>query len=308
MSSAVNGTLHVLTVHFNTPALASSLVRRLPLATPNGRPLVIHVLDNCSTPENLRELRDRLSGLDSVTLDAIDENIGFGAGMNFLAVRHGITSSDVLWLLNPDTRLEPGCLENLENALDEGQFDIVSPFIFSGEGEAAWIWYCGGDVERPSLRVRHRLYGAPTTSGPTDAFATDFVTGAAPMMRASVFHAIGGFPDDYFLYWEDAQFSWKARELGLRLGVIPSARLWHAVGASSGYGLSPVFYYWATRNRFVYARDTGIARRRLTSGRGALESLRPIVWALRERDQRFRKVRAAMRGTRDGVRQFSRAR
>ncbi len=308
MSSAAGGTLHVLTVHFNTPALTSSLVRTLPLCTPSGRKVVVHVLDNASAPENLRELRDNLSGLDSVALHVNDDNVGFGAGMNFLADRGGISPSDVLWLLNPDTRPEPGCLAELESALDRGQFDVISPLIFSGSGEAAWIWYCGGDINRHSLRVRHQLYGAPTAVVPQDDFETTFVTGAAPMMRASVFRAVGGFPDEYFLYWEDAHFSWRARELGLRLGVIPSARLWHAVGASSGYGLSSVFYYWATRNRFVYARDTGIERRRLTRGRGALESLRLIFWALREREQRFAKVRAAVRGTCDGVRQFSRAR
>lgn len=307
MSSAVDGTLHVLTVHFNTPALTSSLVRRLPPRTPRGRRVVVHVLDNASAPENLRELRDNLSGLDSVTLQVNDENIGFGAGMNLLVSRSGIESSDVLWLLNPDTRLEPGCLEHLESAFDAGHFDVISPFIFSGDGDTAWIWYCGGDVDRFSLRVEHRLYRAPTSCVPREAFETEFMTGAAPMMRASVFRSVGGFPSGYFLYWEDAQFSWKARELGLRLGVIPSARLWHAVGASSGYGQSRVFYYWAARNRFVYARDTGIEIRQLTTGRGALESLRLIARALRERDERIPKVRAAIRGTWDGFRQFSRS-
>ncbi|MUL63468.1 hypothetical protein BOO86_03240 [Mycobacterium sp. CBMA 234] len=239
-----------------------------------------------------------------MTLQTNDENVGFGAGMNFLASRAGIEPSDLLWLLNPDTRLEPGCLAHLESALDGGQFDAVSPFIFSGNGDTAWIWYCGGDVDRLSVRVAHRLYGTPTALVPQESFETEFMTGAAPMMPASVFRAVGGFRRGYFLYWEDAEFSWQARELGFRLGVVPSARLWHAVGASSGCGQSRVFYYWAARNRFVYARDTGVALRQLTSGRGALETLRLIARAFREREERIPKVRAAIRGTCDGLRQF----
>ncbi|MHA7661571.1 glycosyltransferase family protein [Mycolicibacterium sp. HS_4_1] len=305
MSSAADGTLHVLTVHFNTPAMTSSLVRRLPPRTPRGRRVAVHVLDNASAPGNFRELRDNLSGLDSVSLHANNENIGFGAGMNVLAGQNGIESSDVLWLLNPDTRLEPGCLERLESALDVGEFDVISPLIFSGAGGTEWIWYCGGDVDRVAIRVAHRQYGAPTALVPREAFETEFVTGAAPMMRASVFRAVGGFSDGYFLYWEDAEFSWKARGLGLRLGVVPAARLWHAVGASSGCGQSRLFYYWAARNRFVYARDTGIARRRLISGRGAVESLRLIARALREGEGRIPKVCSAIRGTWHGFRQFS---
>ncbi len=305
MSNAVDGTLHVLTVHFNTPALASGLVRCLPSQTPSGRRVVIHVLDNCSTPENLRELRDNLAGLGAVILHVSDRNIGFGAGINLLAGQNDIGPFDVLWLLNPDTRLEVGCLEQLETALDAGHFDAVSPFIFSGDGDSAWVWYCGGDVDRRSVRVAHRLYGSATASVPREAFETEFMTGAAPMMRASVFRAVGGFPGDYFLYWEDAQFSWKARELGFRLGVVPTARLWHAVGASSGSGQSRTFYYWAARNRFVYARDTGVALQKLILGRGALETLRLIARALREDDERTLKLGAAIRGTRDGIRQFS---
>jgi GT2 family glycosyltransferase len=139
-------------------------------------------------------------------------------------------------------------------------------------------------------------------------FETDFMTGAAPMMWVSAFRSVGGFPDGYFLYWEDTYFSWKAKKIGLRLGVVPAARLWHAGGASSGgcrpRSISSTVYYWAARNRFVYARDTGLPRRQLMSGRGGLESMRLIVMALLEREDRLRKTQSAIRGTYDGIRQY----
>jgi GT2 family glycosyltransferase len=142
-------------------------------------------------------------------------------------------------------------------------------------------------------------------------FETDFMTGAAPMMWVSTFRSVGGFPDDYFLYWEDTYFSWKAKKIGLRLGVVPAARLWHAGGASSGglrrRSISSTIYYWAARNRFVYARDTGLPRRQLMSGRGGLESMRLIVMALLEREDRLRKIQSAIRGTYDGIRQYGKA-
>lgn len=303
MSDAANAALHVLVVHFNTPDLITSLAKGIPRRTPRGREVLIHVVDNCSTPENARILRENMGEMAGVTLEFNSNNIGFGAGMNQLAGRSEIAPTDLVWLLNPDTQLQPGCLDQLERALDNGEFSVVSPLICSGDGTSSWIWYCGGSVGPRDLRVQHRLWGQPRSQAPTEPFETEFVTGAAPMMTAATFHTVGGFPAGYFLYWEDTYFSWKARALGLRLGVVPAAHLWHAAGASSGHGQSQTFYYWFTRNRFAYASDTGVPRRRLMSGRGGFETLRPLVRALKEPNDRFPKARAAVRGTIDGLRQ-----
>jgi len=293
--------MRVLTVHFNTPELTSRLVRDFPRQTPHGRPVFIHVLDNCSTPENLRTLRANIEGLEGVTLEVSNRNVGFGEGVNALAESDVVDESDILWILNPDTRLRAGCLELLESELDSGDFAVVLPLIFSGDRADPWIWYCGGSINTRVFRVRHQLYGCHIAEAPHRPFETEFVTGAAPMMRASTYHAVGGFPRGYFLYWEDTYFSWKARNLGFRLGVVPSAHLWHAVGASSGSGQSRTYYYWAARNRFVFASDMGVPRHRLVVGRGGLESLRSVAHALLEREGRLSKASAAIRGTLEGL-------
>ncbi|WP_328351382.1 glycosyltransferase family 2 protein [Mycobacterium sp. NBC_00419] len=294
--------LHVLTVHYNTPELTARLVTSFPTHTPAGREIRVHVLDNASQPQHLQTLHDAIDGVPGVTLDISRHNVGFGEGINRLAGRDDIAPSHTIWLLNPDTLLEPGCLEALEAELDAGRFAAVSPLIFSGEGKASWIWYCGGDISIQQLRVRHQLYGSPVTAAEQDPFDTEFVTGAAPMMRAATFHDIGGFRRGYFMYWEDAYFSWQIRQQGARLGVVPAARLWHAVGASSGYGQSRTFYYWSTRNRFTFAADIGLSRWQVVKGRRGLECLRPVVHALREKEGRYSKAGHAIRGTIDGFR------
>ena len=303
MSRSTSGVVHVLTVHFNTPELTSRLVRDFPQQTPQGRPVRIHVLDNCSTHQNLRTLRENIESMRGVVLEISDKNIGFGAGVNLLAASDTIASSDIVWILNPDTRLMPGCLEFLESEVDSGNFSIVSPLIFSGDDGKPWIWFCGGAISTSALRAVHQLYGRPLIEAPSHSFETEFITGAAPMMLASTFRAVGGYPPHYFLYWEDAYFCWKARGLGFRLGVVPAAHLWHAVGASSGSSQSPTFYYWTTRNRFVFGLDIGISRRRMLFSRNGLESLRPTGRALLvEREGRVAKTLAAFRGTIEGLR------
>jgi len=300
--SNTRGAVHILTVHFNTPELTAQLVRDVPRQTPRGRAVSVHVLDNSSTADNRGRLRASIEGLPGVTLEVSDRNIGFGEGINLLANSEGIDGSDILWILNPDTRLQAGCLELLEAELDSGTFAVISPLIYSGDNANPRIWYCGGSISTPEIRPRHDFYGCRIREAPLDTFETEFITGAAPMMTASVFRAVGGFPLGYFLYWEDGYFCWRARQLGLRLGVVPSAHLWHAVGASSGSGQSRTFYYWVARNRFTFARDIGIRRRQLVIGRGGLETLRPVVKSLLEKEGRLGKANAVIRGTLEGFR------
>jgi GT2 family glycosyltransferase len=303
MSSNSQGALRVLTVHFNTPELTARVIRDFPNQTPSGRDVFIHILDNRSTVDNLRALEANIKGLPNVTLQANDTNVGFGAGHNILANSDVVEESDILWFLNSDTRLQPGCLERIEQEIDKGDFAIVSPLVYSGEDGEDFIWYCGGSISLRELRVHHHLHGAPLSQAPEEPFETGFITGTSPVMRASTFQAIGCFPRGYFIYWEDTYMSWKAAQLGLRLGVVPAARLWHEVGGSSGSGRSSTFYYWGTRNRFAFAQDIGVLRRRLVVGRGGIETLRPLGWALlTERTRRLSKARAAVKGTIHGLR------
>lgn len=295
-------TLHVLTVHFNTPEITAHLVQTFPRLSAQGRDVIIHVLDNASTPENLNKLTDSIAGIPHVTLTVSDRNLGFGEGVNRLFESYVPHDSDIIWILNPDTRLDEGCLEALEAQLDlSGDYAIISPLIYSGSGRELRIWYCGGFLNTQTLRVQHRQYGEPVINAPPHPFQTDFVTGAAPMMFASTFRNVGGFPHGYFLYWEDVHFSWRARSMGLRLGVVPTARLWHAVGASSGYGQSATYYYWFARNRFRFAVDIGVRRHRLLLGRGFLETMRPVAKSVLEEHGRFSKFRATIRGSMQGL-------
>jgi GT2 family glycosyltransferase len=217
---------------------------------------------------------------------------------------------DVLWLLNPDTEILGDGLAVLEAELDRGEHALVSPVIVSGTSDAPWLWYAGGTLDVHKMRVQHLRYGTPATalSESEGPFVTEYVTGAAPMLRAGTFRAAGGFPDHYFLYWEDALLSWKVREAGHSLAVVPGARIWHAVGASSGSGQSATFYYWSPRNRVRFATDLGQPAWRLVVGAGASETLRVFFRALKEPSDRGAKLLAALRGTAHGLRDARAAR
>lgn len=303
MSGHVTGTLLVMVVHYNTPALTTALVRTLPRVSGRGRRVEVHILDNNSRPDDLRLLREGVAAVPGVYLTESASNLGFGAGHNHLLASSDVADADVLWLLNPDTRLIDDCLSVLEAELDRGVHAVVSPVIVTGRAKNLRIWYAGGRLDERRVRVQHLRYGEPASAVPeaTRPFVTEFVTGAAPMLRAGTLRAVGGFPADYFLYWEDALLSWAVRRQGHSIAVVPAARIWHAVGASSGTGQTPTFYYWSSRNRVRFARDAGQRTRGLLLGAGTAETLRILVRAAKEKDNRGTKLRAALRGVLHGI-------
>jgi GT2 family glycosyltransferase len=61
----------------------------------------------------------------------------------------------------------------------------------------------------------------------------DWVMGASMMIRRNVFDRVSGFDERFFLYWEDADFCHRVRDLGYSTRYVPGARVRHAGGASS---------------------------------------------------------------------------
>lgn len=304
---SVRGVLRVLIVHFNTPDMAVRLVRSLPRRSPAGRDVLIEITDNASSAESLRELQNMVAHQGNVHLRVNEQNVGFGEAHNQMAFASDVGENDVLWLLNPDVELTHNALEDLEGELDRGAYSAVSPLIVSGDGDARWIWFAGGTLDERRVRVRHLRYGdrmVPIEKA--DPFPTEFLTGAALMIKASVFRRVGGFPKGYFLYWEDAMLSWKVRGLGETMAVVPMATIWHAVGASSGTGETPTFFYWAARNRVQFAVDTGHSFWDLLVGAGSMETYRFLLRALRGREGRLSRLWAATRGTWNGLSRSSR--
>lgn len=289
--------IHVVVVNYRSVAHLRACLSSL-------RPTevdTIVVLDNGSGADELDQLRE-LERVDTrLRVVAGKENVGFGAGVNRAVALGAYAPDDHLWILNPDTVVQLDAPGLLSHALHEGA-DIVSPLILTGDPET--VWFAGGVVDERRGVTRHFGEGQRPPLGPCDVFATSFVTGAAPMMTTRTWRALGGFREDLFLYWEDADLCRRAREAGRVLRVVPNARVWHAQGASSEDspgGNGPAFYYFNQRNR-VLVCGPAVGAWRLVAVTGLRETLRLLVRPLLlERSGRLTKASASVKGVRDGL-------
>jgi GT2 family glycosyltransferase len=158
-----------------------------------------------------------------------------------------------------------------------------------------------GGVYSRGLTYLHRADG--TMSGrrtaPDDV---PWLSGACLALGAELWAGLGGFDEDYFLYWEDVDLSWRAVALGARLEVVDDAHVVHDEGGtqeSRGRAKSETYYRYDIRNRMLFARKN-LAPAEVRRWRRALPRAARAV-ALRGGRRQFVEGIAPWRGVTRGV-------
>lgn len=215
--------------------------------------LQIIVVDNNSGDG----LGEKLKVLKDTYFFQNDKNLGYTGGNNIgikLALGLG---ADYVYVLNPDTKIEKDCIENLVKGLEKTGAGIVGPKIyFMGTTHPSsrfkTIWHAGGTLDMLNVIGGHRGVDEVDKGQYEKQMEVDFVSGAALFIKKEVFEKIGFFDDGYFLYYEDSDFCIRAKGAGFKVVYIPSAVVYHENAKSSGLG-SPLQDYFLTRNRMIFA-------------------------------------------------------
>lgn len=288
--------MHVIIVNYRSSLLLSRCVKSLLAESVDS----ISVWDN-SCDEDERLALNAIAKEFGLTVRYSAENIGFGPAANRLLGALDCSDDAPVWLLNPDTEVLPGCVDRLKKAVASTGFGFISPAIIRQADDE--IWFAGGAIHVGRGSTVHW-----STYPSADSFSCTFLTGAAMAATRSSWERVGGFREDLFLYYEDAALCLDARAMGASLTVVMDAVVMHAVGGSSanpadsrGFGKSPLWYYFLSRNRLLVCQRTA-ARRLLTAFViGLLPTLRMLVMAARDRSGPWIRVRAALVGTYHGL-------
>jgi len=175
------------------------------------------IVDNASTDGSLEAARQQFPKCHFIKNEA---NLGYSAGNN-VGIRFALERmADYVLLLNQDTLVEKDFLEKLlEAAGDEPRAGILSPLIMDVRKR---IWFSGGEINWWKMKTIHLRY-----TGRKLPYETEFVSGCAMMIKAEVFRRIGLLDEDYFLYWEDTDFSFRAKRAEFALLIVPESRITH---------------------------------------------------------------------------------
>lgn len=284
----VGESLDVVVVNWNAGA---QLVACIDSLLANGRGCVgrVIVVDNGSTDGSA----ESVEGLTGVHVIYAGENLGFAAACN-LGAKEG--TARYLLFLNPDTRVAADSLS--------------VPLAFMERPENSHIGICGIQLSDEKGRVARSCSRSPTlgrlvagalgvdklpglrgagmrmaewTHGETRA--VDQVMGAFFLIRRDLFDRLGGFDERFFVYFEEVDFSFRARRAGWKSMYLAEAQAFHAGGGTSRQVKAHRLFY-SLRSRLLYGfkhfpRWQGWV---LVGVTGVLEPITRTAWCLARGD------------------------
>ena len=193
-----------------------------------GVPWEVLVLDNGSSDGTAAWLRQHHS---QVRLIESPVNLGFCGGINRLVAA---AEGEAVALLNNDTRLAPGWLAALVDALAAAPPDVaaVSGLIVDWQGERLDF---GRGVMTFDGHAFQLDFRRPLTEAsiPKTGEELPFACGGNMLVRKRSFLKAGGFDETYFAYLEDVDLGWRLWSGGERVVFVPEAVVHHRSSATS---------------------------------------------------------------------------
>jgi GT2 family glycosyltransferase len=185
-----------------------------------------------------------------VTPVRIEKNLGF-AGNNNCGLRQALKRNySWFYLLNNDTIQSPDCLAKLieigNSAKENG---IIGPMVYHYD-EPEIIQSAGGDLNR-LFQATHYGQNERDNGQFNSPREVKWLSGCSFLIKRQVLEQIGLINEDYFMYWEETDWCFRASEVGWKIIHVPGAHVWHK-GVQRNYNPSPKVTYYYTRNQFLF--------------------------------------------------------
>ena len=226
-----------------------------------------------------------------------EENLGFARGNNLAAKQ---AAGEMLLFLNPDTELRGPAVNKLFEALVSlAEAGAVGARLLNTDGtlQTSCIQAfptIANQVFDAELARKWSPRGAPWGTAPRHAktrepVLVEGISGACLLTRRTAFEQVGGFSEDYFMYYEDMDYCLKVRKAGWKNYYAPEAVVVHHGGKSSGAGEQSRFssvtmaesawrFFCKERGR-PYAGAFRVCLAAMAAGRLCLLSLLyPLTW------------------------------
>lgn len=212
------------------------------------------------------------------TLMRLPKNGGYGYANNqaILAALASGDPPDYFYLLNPDAYVHPGAVRELMSFMEqrpdvglagsqqEQPDGSINRSAFRFPGVRSEL------IQGSRLGVLKKVFAdAEIAPPPSDQPGpTDWLSGASLLVRRQVFETAGLFDDTFFLYYEETDLCLRARRLGYRCWYVPSSRVVHLEGQSTGVtdtrsAPKRLPRYWFESRQHYFMKNYGPLKKRL---------------------------------------------
>jgi len=208
----------------------------------------IFIIDNGSTDNSIKVFSQTFPDIKILRNET---NLGYQGGMN-TGIKHAINHSvEFLMLLNNDTVVDHQVLNIIFDSLPDDA-SLVSPGIYFCNNREK-LCALGGNYHPLFLEI----LGKPNDvyDPPKEVINYEFIPSHAWVVRVNVFKSIGLLDQNFFpIYYDDLDFCLRMKKHGLKLYLIPQAKIYHFGSMSVGGVNSPKERYLMARNSGYYFR------------------------------------------------------
>ena len=206
------------------------------LVQPNiAKPITIDVLARVEAED-----ASRAKAMAQIVVIRTGGNLGF-AGANNMAMRYasGAGDADYFWLLNNDTVVEPAALLSMVARAKEAENRglVGSTLAFYSRPDALQAMGVFGYSPRRGLGVPIGAFRSPSSVTVSDKDDAEkraaYVVGASMLVPKGFYAEVGEMCEDYFLYFEELDWSLRGKRHGYRCLYAMNSVVYHKVGAST---------------------------------------------------------------------------
>jgi GT2 family glycosyltransferase len=226
---------------------------------PNDIEHFIIVIDNCSSDkyiEGLKNLQKKYSNFEKIKFIFNKENLGFSGGNN-VGISYALEkiNADAVLLINNDAYLEKNTLNELLNFLfSDPNIGIVGPTICY-YGNKDKIWHGGGFFKILKMGIinvgKNKSFDEISKMQPIEV---DFISLCVALIKKEVFEKIGFLDQNFFLYYDDTDFCYRAKKAGFKLIYIPHLRAYHDIDEIYISRATPMRLYYLARSYFIFVK------------------------------------------------------
>ena len=194
------------------------------------------VIDNGSTDKTLELVEEKFP---LAKIIKSPKNLGYAGGNN-LGARHA--RGEYIGILNPDTQVSRDWLVPLMVAIKLPKVVACQPKIMLAQTRSLinltgkTTHFLGFEWLTDYQKKDYKISQKEITS----------FSGSAVLIKKDIFGQIGGFDDDFFMYYEDGDLSWRARLAGYKVLLVPESVVYHE------YKYQPEEEYQKAKQKFYY--------------------------------------------------------
>ncbi len=190
------------------------------------------------TPSIIRQTHSPLILVQS------EHNGGFAAGNN-LFIKHILEEDAYVWLLNPDMVADHQAMSALVAAAQASPAATVIGSVVKSYANPAQVLEFGG------CKLNLMTGTASSVLSREEVTRIDYISGGSFFTHLRNFKLYGLLPEEYFLYWEETDWCYRAKKAGVGFTVCESAVCYDKGGTSVGRGFLAEYYYSLNALRFL---------------------------------------------------------